>query len=197
MTASDLTAEGPPAGSSPPGRVEAIVSEAASAFEVPPVWRERVAGTLINPETLLATDYLNHFNEAAMIIGMVPDIPEMFADLEAWRPRSYAEHFRGAGLDYGSLAAEAYEWAPPGVKGPFETVLGQIERTILIATRRLAASIAAGDPEATRGIAATSAATLTALIGTAGGIIAGGRSTLSQEDVDRLESGGGKEIADE
>ncbi|MEO8318885.1 MAG: hypothetical protein ABI561_11235, partial [Bradyrhizobium sp.] len=30
----------------------------------------------INPRTGLATDYLNHFNEAIMLLEMVPDMPE-------------------------------------------------------------------------------------------------------------------------
>lgn len=171
--------------------------EGRDAFLVPAAWRERVAGTLINPDTLLATDYLNHFNEAAMIIGMVPEIPEMFADLNAWRPRSYVEHFAAAGLTYGPLAIEAYQAAPPGVKALFEGILGQIERTVVLATRRMAAGLAAGDQRGVKDIASTASATLTALIGIAGGIIAGGRPTLSQEDVDRLEQGEGPGLSGE
>lgn len=185
MIAYGISADGPGGGSPS----EDAAAPESARFEVSPEWRARVSGTLINPDTLLATDYLNHFNEAAMIIGMVADIPEMLTDLEAWQPRGYADHFRAAGLDYGDLAAEAYEHAPAGVKGPFEAVVAQIERAVMIARRRIAARVAAGDLESLRELALTSSATLTALIGTAGGIIAGGRYTLSQEDVDRLEMG--------
>ncbi|MSO72969.1 MAG: hypothetical protein EXQ84_05100 [Rhodospirillaceae bacterium] len=76
--------------------------------EVPEVWRVKVAVTLINPDSLLATDYLNHFNEVVMLIGMLPDMPDMLPDCEAWKPKSYPEHFLNAGLTYGALAAEAY-----------------------------------------------------------------------------------------
>ena len=34
----------------------------------------------INPRTGLATDYLNHFNEAVMLLEMVPDMPECAED---------------------------------------------------------------------------------------------------------------------
>jgi len=47
----------------------------------------------INPRTGLATDYLNHFNEAIMLLEMIPDMPECSGDFLEWRPLSYAEHF--------------------------------------------------------------------------------------------------------
>ena len=47
----------------------------------------------INPSTGLATDYLNHFNEAIMLLEMIPDMPECAADFLTWQPTSYREHF--------------------------------------------------------------------------------------------------------
>ena len=47
----------------------------------------------INPRTGLATDYLNHFNEAIMLLEMIPDMPECAEDFLGWRPLSYREHF--------------------------------------------------------------------------------------------------------
>ena len=35
--------------------------------------RHSVRGSNINEETLLATDYLNHFNEAIMLLELVTD----------------------------------------------------------------------------------------------------------------------------
>ena len=34
----------------------------------------------INPRTGLATDYLNHFNEAIMLLEMITDMPECAED---------------------------------------------------------------------------------------------------------------------
>src|SRR3954466_5219569 len=47
----------------------------------------------INPRTGLATDYLNHFNEAIMLLEMIPDMPDCAEDFLTWRPLSYREHF--------------------------------------------------------------------------------------------------------
>ena len=47
----------------------------------------------INPRTGLATDYLNMFNEAVMLLEMIPDMPECAEDFLGWQPLSYAEHF--------------------------------------------------------------------------------------------------------
>ena len=53
----------------------------------------RLDGTNINPVTGLATDFLNHFNEAIMLLEVLPMAPECKADILAWRPMSYREHF--------------------------------------------------------------------------------------------------------
>jgi len=47
----------------------------------------------INPRTGLATDYLNHFNEAIMLLEMIPDMPECMTDFLERQPLSYREHF--------------------------------------------------------------------------------------------------------
>jgi hypothetical protein len=63
----------------------------------------------INPRTGLATDYLNHFNEAIMLLEMVPDMPECAEDFLTWSPLSYAEHFWASNFKARDLAIEAYE----------------------------------------------------------------------------------------
>ena len=63
----------------------------------------------INPRSGLATDYLNHFNEAIMLLEMVPDMPECAEDFLTWTPLSYAEHFWASNFKARDLAIEAYE----------------------------------------------------------------------------------------
>ncbi len=46
--------------------------------------RARLEGTNINPNTFLATDYLNHFNEMVMFLEMIPDMPDMLEEAKAW-----------------------------------------------------------------------------------------------------------------
>ncbi len=153
---------------------------------VPPEWRVKVIGTLINPDTLLATDYLNHFNEAVMLIGMVADMPEILADLQEWKPKSYPEHFRNVGIDYGPLAAEAYDHVPHAFKEALEITIGQLNLAILITVKRFLSAFEANDSVELRRTGEAAVNALTALVGTASGIIAGRKSTLAQNEIDRL-----------
>src|SRR6476659_3383285 len=76
----------------------------------------------INPRTGLATDYLNHFNEAIMLLEMVPDMPECAEDFLTWTPLSYAEHFWASNFKARDLAIEAYECADPKVRANFDNL---------------------------------------------------------------------------
>ena len=67
----------------------------------------------INPRTGLATDYLNHFNEAIMLLEMIPDMPECAEEFLDWQPRSYREHFTASNFKARELAIEAYDSANP------------------------------------------------------------------------------------
>ena len=49
----------------------------------------RLAAANINPKTGLASDYLNHFNEAIMLLEMLASCPECVDDFRAWKPMSY------------------------------------------------------------------------------------------------------------
>lgn len=92
--------------------------------------RAGFAGTCIHPETFLATDYLNHFNEVIMMLEMVPFIPEMLDEAEAWQPRSYEEHFRAVQLGESELAIEAYEMAPPAHRQQFDRLVAGLDALI-------------------------------------------------------------------
>ena len=100
-------------------------------------WAKRLAGTNISPTTLLATDYLNHYNEVIMIVDMLSDIPEMYEDIENWRPKSYVEHFRECGFSYADLAVEAYEHAPPEFLRIFEENRRKLDEVTLYAIKTL------------------------------------------------------------
>ena len=74
--------------------------------------RARVRGTNINEQTLLATDFLNHFNEIVMTLELVPDMPELLEEAKAWQPKTYQDHFRDSVFAEKDLAVEAYRHAP-------------------------------------------------------------------------------------
>src|SRR6195952_1075610 len=76
----------------------------------------------INPRTGLATDYLNHFNEAIMLLEMIPDMPECTEDFLTWSPLSYAEHFWASNFKARDLAIEAYELADPRIRTEFDNI---------------------------------------------------------------------------
>jgi len=86
----------------------------------------------INPRTGLATDYLNHFNEAVMLLEMIPDMPECIDDFLTWRPLSYAEHFTASNFKARDLAIEAYNTADARIRTEFDNITSAIT-SILVA----------------------------------------------------------------
>jgi hypothetical protein len=46
-------------------------------------FQSRVKDANINDQPLLATDYLNHFNEIVMILDMLPDMPELIDEAKS------------------------------------------------------------------------------------------------------------------
>lgn len=145
-----------------------------------PASPEVLAAANINPRTGLATDYLNHFNEAIMLLELIPDMPDCYELFLEWQPLSYAEHFIKSNFKGRDLAIAAYEAARPGVRAEFDALIAkmtQILTTVGDAMRTV-------HQDATRATLADQAAGwVKPLIGTAGGII-NGRD--EQSDVDSI-----------
>src|SRR5712671_6741747 len=80
----------------------------------------RLRAANINPRTGLATDYLNHFNEAIMLLEMIPDMPKCAEDFLLWYPLSYREHFMASHFKARDLAIEAYESADEHIRVEFD-----------------------------------------------------------------------------
>jgi hypothetical protein len=80
----------------------------------------------INPRTGLATDYLNHFNEAVMLLEMVPDMPECAEDFLGRKPLSYAEHFTASNFKARDLAIDAYDTADVRIRAEFDSITSAI-----------------------------------------------------------------------
>ena len=85
----------------------------ASREPARPIDPARLAAANINPKTGLATDYLNHFNEAIMMLELVPTMPDCIEDLMQWRVMSYREHFLATHQKHRDLVLAAYETAEP------------------------------------------------------------------------------------
>jgi len=90
------------------------------------IYRTLAEGTNVNSETLLATDYLNHFNEALMLAELLGDMPDMLDDFASWKPKAYQDHFRDSGIADRKLAVDAYDFSPPQYKLPFEATVDQL-----------------------------------------------------------------------
>lgn len=71
--------------------------------------RARLAEANISPVTGLATDYLNHFNEAIMLLELLATVPDFVADLLSWRPMTYREYFTTSHFKERDLALACYE----------------------------------------------------------------------------------------
>ncbi len=84
----------------------------------------------INPESFLATDYLNHFNEIVMLLEMIPDMPELIEDTEDWAPKTYIQHFEDSGFQAKGLAISAFELAPNPVRVALDHICGELNQTI-------------------------------------------------------------------
>ena len=125
----------------------------------------------INPRTGLATDYLNHFNEAIMLLEMIPDMPECAEDFLTWTPLSYAEHFWASNFKARDLAIEAYELADPRIRAEFDN-LASTMTSILTAVGTAMREARQDKTRATLAEQATS--WVKPLVALAGGIINGG-----------------------
>jgi hypothetical protein len=125
----------------------------------------------INPRTGLATDYLNHFNEAIMLLEMIPDMPECGEDFLAWCPLSYCEHFMASNFKARDLAISAYECADPDIRAEFE----QITDTMTSILTAVGAAMRETSHDKTRAnLAEQAVGWLKPLVSAAGGVVNGG-----------------------
>ncbi|WP_291865920.1 hypothetical protein [Bradyrhizobium sp.] len=133
----------------------------------------------INPRTGLATDYLNHFNEAIMLLEMVPEMPECAEDFLAWQPLSYAEHFTASNFRARDLAISAYNSADPKIRAEFDNITSAMT-SILTAVGDAMRKVTQDKTRATLADQATG--WVKPLVMLAGGIINGDR----EADVDYI-----------
>src|SRR6185312_1319075 len=146
---------------------------------IDPARAEQLRAANINPRTGLATDYLNHFNEAVMLLEMIPDMPDCASDFLDWRPLSYSEHFTASNFKARDLAISAYETADAGIRGEFDHITGTMT-SILTA---VSAAMRQATQDKTRArLAEQAAGWVKPLVAAAGGIINGG----SESDVDYI-----------
>jgi hypothetical protein len=164
--------------------LEDITPEEEANFQA---FSAKVEGTNINPQTLLATDYLNHFNEIVMMLDMIPDMPECLEDAQAWEPKSYQDHFRDSQFRDKDLAVEAYDHVPRRFRQPFEDVISQINGLIAAAVSRIAELIeVGGDPAELHHVCTEASRGVQKLMDISSAIIHGSETRFDQSEIDGL-----------
>ncbi len=93
----------------------------------------------VNPTTGLATDYLNVFNEALMLISLVGEAPELLDELADWTPSAYDEHFRNSGFQHRDVVIAAYEAADPVLRADFDAAAHELCGSVDAAVTQLSA----------------------------------------------------------
>ena len=126
-----------------------------------------LAAAAINPATGLAIDYLNHYNEVAVMIGKLADAPEMAEPILDWRALGYAAHFRITGFADSDRAIAAYDQTSEAVRARFRTARRRVELAIADVQDLIAAS------SGNAGGAAEHASAIFALIASVGDVISG------------------------
>ncbi len=105
---------------------------------------EALAAANVHPESGLATDYLNHFNEVVMLLEMIGDMPEMADEILDWEPCAYAEHFLRTGYAGAETVIAAYSAVPHTLKAHFQTIIAALDDALGDAQEKLRAEDVAG-----------------------------------------------------
>ena len=148
--------------------------------------RSRVRRSNINEKTLLATDYLNHFNEFVMLVGLIPDMPDCLEEAQAWAPKGYKEHFQDSLFSDKDLAVEAYDVAPAQYRRQFETTVSMINSLIPQVLTRIKAAVDSNDTDRVTHECTKTSALLQGLMDVVSAIINGENPTINQDGVDAL-----------
>jgi hypothetical protein len=149
-------------------------------------YRELVSGTTIDSSTLLSTDYFNLFNEVIMLLGMLPDMPDMIEDVMGWQFKSYSQHFAESGLAFAPLAIAAYPHAPAAARGLFEQNTEKLREIVEEAKLALRDELTDGDLDLFGGKAIAYSLQLQRLVDVGSAIVHGRESVLDQGAIDDL-----------
>jgi len=106
----------------------------------------------VNVETLLATDYLNHFNEVFMQVEMLADMPDWLDELLDWTPKSYEQHFEDSSLPDKAQIIEAYHHAPGLFREALQIEVDRLVELVGDTLQKVAMEAAHGADESIRAV---------------------------------------------
>ena len=147
--------------------------------------REHTEGTNVNQESLLTTDYLNHYSSMVMLLEQLPSTPEeLIIYLLSWEPIGYEEHFKTSGFRDSDLAVTAYRHAPEYVRSTFDAVIDRLHDESIRTLDRVREQAEAGNTGALAQTCEETAPALRELIEEASAIV--NKQKQSQFDIDDL-----------
>jgi hypothetical protein len=144
---------------------------------------------IFNPETGLASDYLNHYNQAIMLLDVLPHCHECVIDLFCWTPVSYRDHFANSQLKNRHAAIVAYDNAASEPRRCLEELVDIMTALLQSVCAALQSNL---PPSEATHLAQEAAANLKPLIARAGAVINGTADTdplaaiAPQAVIDRL-----------
>ena len=134
--------------------------------------REHTDGTNVNADSLLTTDYLNHYSGMVMLLEQLPATPEeLIIYLLSWEPIGYEEHFVTSGFRDGDLAISAYRHAPDNIRAAFDLVIDRLQDESIKALEQVRIQAEAGNTQAMTQTCENSAPVLRDLIDEAAAIV--------------------------
>ena len=149
-------------------------------------YQQKVAGTNIDPRSLLSTDYFNTFNSAVMIFDMLPDAPDLLDEVDQWQFYNYVDHFKNSGLDFAPLAIEAYEFVPPDIKMKFERKIEGMRVFVEEAAHTLRRLYGAGDMQIFNDFARQATELFRGMMEEGSSLVHGADSSMNQDSIDAL-----------
>ncbi|MCZ4280947.1 hypothetical protein O4H49_09180 [Kiloniella laminariae] len=149
--------------------------------------RARLPGSNIDETSFLATDYLNHLNEAVMMLEMVPDMPDLFEEVQEWQPKSYQQHFLDSSFQAKDLAVAAYEAAPVQFRTPFDKAVELADQGIKDSKDAIEQALAVGDMVAIAALVPNASTHIRHMIDIASAVIHGNSNVLSPEKIMEIE----------
>lgn len=142
--------------------------------------RVHALGTNVDRSTLLASDYLNHFNEVVMMLDALPDAPGEFADsIKAWKPISYVDYFQSSPYRDRALAIVAYRNAPDSVRAMFDASVAALHHETDAVVKQVRSLLKKRNPKTLEKVCRDAVPRLTALIAQAQAIVNGETKVLA------------------
>jgi nucleotide-binding universal stress UspA family protein len=93
---------------------------------------EARAAALVNPESGIANDYLNHYNEILLLIENLPVLlPEMVEDILKWKPVSYRQYFNNSPLPGSEQALLIYDSLDEKFRNDFEDMVELLDKIVV------------------------------------------------------------------